>query len=486
MATIKQFTSTQTITEPLVQAGPGLIPKEVSGLGTLGADITKLGQKFKKVEDNRDVAEGIANYNNLINTYNETLPTKDPSEYVSGFNALQGNISKLTEGMSAEAANVLRNKTVIWNEVNRASLATLAIKQTAAFAKQEMPIQLASFVANDQIQEGEDFINAYGETVLSPKEVTLWQDKFKSMQKEWNMEELINVAIETGAQGDITTAEKAIKKFYRTDQFEADPRAEFSALSRLRGGVGSKRSELTEARKALLNKESETIAGLAVENKPFQGNVTPENQDLADRINNRIANNSMDVSDGITFDSMQEQVLSGKNFSERELMEGLSGTDEEGGMSRTEYTQLASMNKQTAKLDIQQKERLSIFMAEMNRQYIELNNAVKTKVQFNQQPRIAGAVTKDRIELKNQVVRMLRDGSSDEEISRAIQVNFIADSSKYTRNWFGRVFNYGIRNFTDITRDTADREDQNQIMLDILKDNPNTDNIDDLFELFIE
>ena len=125
-------------------------------------------------------------------------------------------------------------------------------------------------------------------------------------------------------------------------------------------------------------------------------------------------------------------------------------------------------------------------MTEMDRQYKELNNAVRTKVQFTQQPRIAGAVARDRIELKNQVVRMLRDGRTDEEVSRAIQVNFVADSSKYARNWFARVAFWGVANFRDSTRATTDREEQNKIMLDILKDNPNTDNIEDLFELFNE
>jgi hypothetical protein len=498
MALIKKFTATGTVTEPLVQAGPDLIPKATTGLGDLGAGISKLGEKFKKIEDNRDIAEGIARYNNIVNAYNESLVTKDPSEYVKGFNELQANITGLTKDMSPEAANVLKNKTVIWNEVNRASLATLAIKQTAAFAKQEMPNQLASFVANDQIEEGEEFIDNYGETVLSPKEVKLWQDKFKSMQAEWDMEESINLAVETGSQEHITDAEKKIKEFYRTDEFEADPRAEFSALSRLRGGVGAARSELTEARKALINKEAEGIAAAAIENEPFNGSVTDENQDLSDRINNRIANDSMGMSDGITFDNMRETLLGGKRgFSERELLEGLAGTDSDGeikagGMSTTEYDELVKLNNQVKPLDINQQERMVSFNAEITAQYSELSSALRSSVVgLRERPRVLGAIADDKMNLKKQVVSMIKDGKSNEEINKVIQGNFFAKSKQYTRTIFGsaflgRVIGQGVGNFTDAVQTTTDRDAQNKIMLDILKDNPNTDNIDDLFELFIK
>lgn len=484
MTLIRKFTAQSNITEPFVQAGAGLIPKQVDPLEGIGAQVTELGKKFKVVEDNRDVAEGIAEYNNIINTYNESLATKDPSEYVSGFNELQGSISKVTEGMSAEAANVLKNKTVIWNEVNRASLATLAIKQTASFAKQEIPTQLANFIANDQIDEANDYIDNYGESVLSPKEVGLWKQNIVRMKQEFDMWEGINFAVANPLPENITQAEAMIRETNK-----ADPEESFRVMNTFRAKMGAKKKELTEARKALVNAEANNILSTVFEGKAYSATSTPENQQLVNQINARISNGDMEESDGITYNFMEQQVLSGKFFTDREIMEGVAGT-EAGGMSQKETEDLISLNKQNKGLTIDQRDALISYGVETDTQYNDLKGIARLKLSENLQARVFAAVEEDKRRFKRELKRMVLAGETPEAIQTAIQANFIADSSKYVKGNFKRFFRSGINDFTDVVQDANDREKENEIILDLLKSGAIKgsliDNVEDLFERFNE
>lgn len=60
MALIKQFTAGETVTEPLVQAGPGLVPKSPSsGLGDIGEALTKEGTRRKIRNENEAKAKKL-------------------------------------------------------------------------------------------------------------------------------------------------------------------------------------------------------------------------------------------------------------------------------------------------------------------------------------------------------------------------------------------------------------------------------------------
>jgi hypothetical protein len=447
-----------------------------------GQIVGELGAKLKQARDNSDVARGTAEYNNTINAFNETLPTLDPDEYVAEYSKLEERINKIPEGMSSDATQQLKNKFLVWNEVNRASTATLAIKQKSAQAKQEIPIRLANFIANDQIEEANEYIEGYGESVLSPGEVELWKKNIVGMKNEYDMWQGINLAVELQTPEAIAEAEKMIRETNKTD-----PEEQFRTMNTFRAQMGAKKKEQTEARKALVNTEANNVLATVFDGDAYQGNVTPENQQLVTMINSRVANGNLDESDGITYNFMEQQVLAGEFFTEREIMEGVAGT-EVGGMSQQEAEDLVKLNNQNEKLTVDQKDSLVSFTTETDIQYDELKGIASLKLSDTLKARVFGAIEEDKRAFKKQLKQMVLAGESSETIGLAIQANFIADSRKYVKGGFKRLFNAGVNDFTDVVLGTTDREKENEIILDLLKsgavEGTLVDNIEDLFERF--
>ena len=113
---------------------------EARGLGALGEGVSRFGQSLNtiqleqnRIEDNRAVAEGISAYNNIINTFNESLPSLDPKDYNTEFEKLKPQIEGLAQGLSRNATEALNNRFEIWNETNRSKTAILSVKASSAF-----------------------------------------------------------------------------------------------------------------------------------------------------------------------------------------------------------------------------------------------------------------------------------------------------------------------------------------------------------------
>lgn len=455
------------------------------GIGALSESIFQIGKQVKQVDDNKAVANGIAEYNNIINTFNESLPTLSPDSYMEEFGKLDDSIKGITEGLSPEATSALENRFVIWNESNRASTATLAIKQKASLAKQEIPLQLASFIANDQLEEANDYIDGYADTILSPEEVDLWKDNIVKMKGNHDMWVDINEAVLTQSKADITIAEKSIREFYKDD-----PHKEFTTLGTLRAKIGSRQRANSEARKAQVNAQAEQIGNSASNGVSIEAEVAPELDIAVIRLNSRLASaGGINQSDGVTFDSMNEQILAGKFFTEQELTESFAGT-ESGGMSADEYKDLLPKNEENAKLSIAQKDSLSEYMTIIDTQFGEMRSLVNTKLDVLARPLAKSVITADRLRLKREIRRMVMDDAPSENIYTAIAANFEASSTKYIRGGWGRMFRWGVNDFTDAVLDETSNEAQNAIILDLLKDMRSTgetpENLDDLIIRFSE
>ena len=455
------------------------------GIGDFSESVFQIGQKVKRLDDNQDVATGIAEYNNIINTFNETLPTLSPDDYMAKFAELEPDIQGITEGLSKEAASALDNKFVIWNEANRASTAALAIKQKASLAKEEIPTQLANFIANDQIQEANEYIEGYGDTVLSPEEIELWKDTIVEMKGNHDMWVDINQAVLTQTPDDIATAQESIRTFYRND-----PQKAFTTLGSLNAKIGSKTRANNEARKAQVDAQAKEIGASAANSVAIEAVIAPEMEQAVTLLNQRIANGGgINQSDNVTFDALNEKILAGEFFTDTELTEAFAGT-ESGGMSAKEYQQLLPLNAENARLSIAQKETLATHAASIDEQFSQIRSLVNSKLAPVARPLARSVLTGDRLRLKREVKRMVLASEPPENIETAIDANFIGVSKRYIRGSWSRLFHWGVNDFTDAVLDETSNDVQNKIILDLLKDMRNTgdkpENLDDLIIRFGE
>ena len=314
-----------------------------TGQELIGQAVTQLGTKIKSIADNRSFANGVAEYNNIINTYNESLGDKSPDEYLEGFQELETQINDITKGMSREASEALRNKFTVWNEVNRAGIATLVIRQNVALAKQEIPDQLGSFIMNGQIDEGNALIEEYGKSIFSPEEVKLWKNEFQDMQDRSEIFRLTNIAAELPTPENLKAARKVI------DENSKSEAERFQNLNRLETRRGQERSRNDEADKAAIADDSLRMGDIYSKGGVFAEDPHPALTLIKQDFNNRVTNGSLDVSTdgGLTHDRMMDQILRGKFFEEVEITSAYAS-----GMSTAEYQEVKEKNEQNKKITI--------------------------------------------------------------------------------------------------------------------------------------
>ncbi len=147
-------------------AGAALAPMGMArltggeGEEAIGRTLFDIGQKLQALQDARDRAQGIAEYNKLVDEYKESLRTKDPKEWIAGFDSLQGKIGKILQGKSRNVQDELQNRFTIWNQEHRAELARLRISTEVGIAKSELPDIEENFLINNQRDAWERHIDS--------------------------------------------------------------------------------------------------------------------------------------------------------------------------------------------------------------------------------------------------------------------------------------------------------------------------------------
>lgn len=125
-----------------VQAPMGMV-RMAGGEGemAIGQTLADIGQQVQQVRDARAMAEGIAQYNAIVDEYETSLQTKDPSEhdFVGGFDKLQAKLGKITQGKSRAVQDELYNRFAVWNEEHKAGIARFAISKEVALTKDQLP-----------------------------------------------------------------------------------------------------------------------------------------------------------------------------------------------------------------------------------------------------------------------------------------------------------------------------------------------------------
>ncbi len=469
----------QAVLTPIgVDLGPG-----GQGLQAVGQVVSALGQKIKAADDNRDVARGTAEYNNLINVYNASLATKDPDEYMDGFEDLQSEISKITKDMSSDATDVLQNRFIVQNELNRAHIQNRALKDKVSIAKQEIPIRLEDMVAAGQIEEAELYLEGYRDSILNDTEVELWKNTLGEMVDDNEIFKSINAVMAEPSQQNINAARNIINDLSRTEEDK------LRNMITLNARLGSKTRSTNEAIKAQVNNWADQAGASASHDVPVTAIAPPELETAKTMINNRMSTGGggIKTSDNVTFESMEEQSLAGKFFTDKEMFESFAGS-EAGGMSAKEYEQLKKINEENRTLSNIQRDTLAAQMENINVRFLNVKSLLNSKLKQTVRSRARSVLLRDILALKREVKQMILNKEPLEDVDTAIEARFEGSSKKYIRGWWGRTWKWGVKDFNDSVLGATSRDAQNTIILDILKDMANTgkvpDNFDDLIELF--
>ena len=153
------------------------IPSEIAALAPLsfgaspagrgeefaGAKLVELGVMLHKKKVATDVANGTSAYNELFDQYTQGITSSDtfvsPDTYVPGYEkVLNKNRSKIFKGMSRDAVDVLNNKFVVWDQMNKATLGRAAIARGKelsldAYAREAISIARSPIQARDEFAE---------------------------------------------------------------------------------------------------------------------------------------------------------------------------------------------------------------------------------------------------------------------------------------------------------------------------------------------
>lgn len=181
------------------------IPSEIAALAPLslgqgsqqgreleiaGASLVELGVLLHKKKVATDVANGTAAYNELFDKYAQQIAEADkdkpisPDAYVPGYEKiLAKNKGKIFKGMSRDAVDVLNNKFVVKDQMNKAILARAAIARRSDLALDAYARQAISFA-----RSGTDSREDFEETLLN--DTSIKHDQRKALLGIYDKEEI--------------------------------------------------------------------------------------------------------------------------------------------------------------------------------------------------------------------------------------------------------------------------------------------------------
>jgi hypothetical protein len=432
-------------------------------MGNLGAAIGKIGQAFQDVRDNRDIAKGIADYNNIINEYNESLPGKDPKDYERGFTELKPRIDAITADMSGRAKQDLTNRFAIWNETNRAKISLLSMKATAAMTKQELPLRLKQFARAKQDQFANDYIDSL-DTIIGPAERKLWKEQYIEYKRENLIFDAINLAADNPTPENLADARKIIELESKTSE------EEYYHLQKLRAREANSNRLKDLAYQAQLSKQAQEMVQVFSSGMVFEGEVLPELQPIYSQFAERTANNSMDVGDGVTYDAIKARINAGYYVDPFDLISAYSS-----GLSTQQYQELAKENDKNAKLTPVQKEEMEKYNVYVNTKYATLRSLVSAKIPLTAKPDVYSAIDMDAEALEDEVRNAVLSGKPSNEIYSEIEAHFLADTDNLVQGWWGRMFSRRSQELTDEVYSRGERTDRYDIIMQLMKSDDEKD-----------
>jgi hypothetical protein len=427
------------------------------GLESLGTSLEKVGQQLGDIRVNREVAQGITDYNRIINDFNLSLAGKSPDEYMPAFEALKPEIEGIVDGMTMKAGEILKNRFTVLHESNRASTAIQAMKNTALLAKQEIPERLQSFAKEGLGTDAMAYIDGFSD-ILSEEERALWKRTYQKMEDR----NLIFSAIIRAA--DSPTPENLDEARNLIDELSEDEIDRYYNMNRLRVERAGRTAIKNETYKASMNEQSLAMADSYNSNTAYDRAILPELQPIKSIFDSRLANASLDVSDDLTYKNILEQIETGNYFNPYELVSAYAT-----GMSREEYQNAVKQNEGNKQLTKTQKESLVKFNSYTSDRYNNILSMVRAKIPSNALPEVLAAIDADKASLRKKVLDMVKEGESDADIYKVVEDAFIGDTDRLYKNWFMRWLMPGVYDFRPETREIGDRDERYEIIMEIIK-----------------
>lgn len=431
---------------------------EAAGLGRLGASVSRLGEQMLQIKTAEDVAEGTAQYNEIVNRYNESLKDRQPETYEQGFLDLKGDIENITKDKVGGARRNLQNKFRVWNEINRASLVTLGVRNKVAQVKNEMPQRMRSFAAVGDKEGFNEYLNGLG-FALGEGDKEAWLEQFDLLKNKNDIFRSINIAADNPTNENIAAARAII------EELSVDEIDKFNNLNRLRTKQASVSSIRNETFQAVRNQQSSDMAESYNNGRIFDDQIVPELRQIKNLFDSRLTNGTLNTSDNITYESLSRDIDIGTRFFEPHALASAYAT----GMSTDEYLDLVKRNEENKRLTRSQRESLGKYDSYVNDRYANLTTSIKAKIPPNTLPEVMAAIDMDKGRLRKIILDRVKKGDPDVKIYKEIESAFLADTDSLYKNWLGKIFSWGVRDFTAEVTDIGDRQERYETILDLMK-----------------
>ena len=407
-----------------------------AGLERVGVSLGKLGSALLQIKTTEDVAEGTAEYNKAINDYNISLKDKEPEEYLEQNEAgelilpkeLSDRISQIHEGKTGPASRNLQNKFKVWNEANRASIGVLAIRDKSAQIRQTAPDILADFARNQDDKGAKEYITNITKLtgVQTAEELNALYGKIKD-------EAAIFRAIDLAS--DNPTAENFEAALKEIDDKSETERDKFFHKQRLRALSSTKATRRNEAFKATVEAQSLKMADDVSQGLMPDSDILPELEPVRQQFISRSGN--LNISDGVTFDFLMNQINQGTLFTSTQLVD-----DYASGMSTAEYQEAVAENQENARLTTDQRNDLAIFNKHIGDKEGAILSQVTGKISIENMPSVKTALDRDTQSIRNTVKQMVKNGDKSEDIYDVIEAHYLkkAEARDITHGFWARIF----------------------------------------------
>lgn len=247
------------------------------GASRLGQSLSKLGNQLLQIRTAEDVADGVAQYNELMNRYSESLKDRSPEEYLEQDKdgqfvlpkQLQDGVNNILKGKTGSAARKLRNKFTVWNEANRASIGILAARDKSVEIRNTAPDRLSVFAQNEDQKGAFEYIDSITQLTGEQFKQQLF-DMYIDLEKKNTIFRAINEVADNPTPENIVAARKII------DKLSKDEIDRYNNLNRLRTKVSSRSQIRDETYKAAMNSQSLSLAESYSSKALYEGELLPE------------------------------------------------------------------------------------------------------------------------------------------------------------------------------------------------------------------
>jgi hypothetical protein len=288
-------------------------------------------------------------------------------------------------------------------------------------------------------------------------------DQLKAVQAE----------IGVDPQGMYTKIQDAIRKGKKLDNApDLETDRLFALRDRARAENGRTSTLKDIAYRANLTKQVSDMVETYSSGGIYEGAVLEDAEPIQQNFTNRVANGTLDVGDGITYETMLSQIENyGEWYDPVEMASAYAS-----GLSTQQYAELVERNRQNAEMTSTQKESLRTYTEFVRTKYNELTAGILSKLPPNAIPQVRTAIYEDQLDVTKIVREGVIEGKPSEDIFTAVEKHFIRDTEKHLKGWFVRKFWHGRANeLKETVQAIEGRNERYDLIMDLVKSDDRAD-----------